>query len=66
MESENILLGYQTLANDWQDGVLTAMLRKANRVSVEIEEDRHRCSFVLLELSHQLDLFRWKHQSKLG
>jgi hypothetical protein len=34
MESENILLGYQTLANDWQDGVLTAMLRKANRVSV--------------------------------
>ena len=36
MESENILLGYQSLANEWQDGVLTAMLRKANRVSWEL------------------------------
>ncbi|CAF3850522.1 unnamed protein product [Rotaria sp. Silwood1] len=31
IESENVLLGYHTLANDWQDGVLTTMLRKANR-----------------------------------
>lgn len=32
MESESTLLGYSTLANDWQDGVLTSILRKANRV----------------------------------
>ncbi|CAF3476774.1 unnamed protein product [Rotaria socialis] len=31
VESENVLLGYHTLANDWQDGILTSMLRKANR-----------------------------------
>ncbi|CAF0936921.1 unnamed protein product [Rotaria sordida] len=31
IESENVLLGYHTLANDWQDGILTTMLRKANR-----------------------------------
>lgn len=32
IESENLLLGYYTLANEWQDGILTNMLRKANRV----------------------------------
>lgn len=32
IESESVLLGYYTLANEWQDGVLTTMLRKANRV----------------------------------
>ncbi len=32
VESESILLGYYTLSNEWQDGILTTMLRKANRV----------------------------------
>jgi hypothetical protein len=32
VESESILLGYHTLSNEWQDGILTTMLRKANRV----------------------------------
>jgi len=32
IESENILLGYHTSTNEWQDGVLITMLRKANRV----------------------------------
>lgn len=32
IESESLLLGYYTLANEWQDGILTTMLRKANRV----------------------------------
>ncbi|CAF1032650.1 unnamed protein product [Adineta ricciae] len=31
IESESILLGYYSLANEWQDGILTTMLRKANR-----------------------------------
>ncbi|UJR24993.1 hypothetical protein I4U23_006354 [Adineta vaga] len=31
IESESILLGYQSLANEWQDGILTTLLRKANR-----------------------------------
>ena len=33
MESENLFLGYNSLANEWLDGILTSMLRKANRVS---------------------------------
>ncbi|CAF1326895.1 unnamed protein product [Adineta steineri] len=31
IESESVLLGYYTIANEWQDGILTTMLRKANR-----------------------------------
>jgi hypothetical protein len=34
IESENILLGYHTSTNEWQDGVLITMLRKANRVDL--------------------------------
>jgi hypothetical protein len=32
VESESILLGYYTLSNEWQDGILTSILRRANRV----------------------------------
>jgi len=42
IESESVLLGYYTLANEWQDGVLTTMLRKANRVG-----GRFCCFFLL-------------------
>jgi hypothetical protein len=34
IESETLLLGSYTLANEWQDGILTTMLRKANRVRI--------------------------------
>ncbi len=34
IESESIFLGYHTLSNEWQDGILTTMLRKANRVNL--------------------------------
>jgi hypothetical protein len=57
IESESIFLGYHTLANDWQDGVLTAMLRKANRVNVFDRNVFSENNFDLTELSYKLDLF---------
>ena len=32
IESESLFLGYHALTNEWQDGLLTTMIRKANRV----------------------------------
>lgn len=37
IKSENTLLGHYTLANEWQDGILTTMLRKANRVRINFQ-----------------------------